>query len=267
MVSPDLEKLLTRAQQARPQDPRRSLYETERRRLGARIAELDRQIQAAQRNLAIEEDADLRAAIKDEYRRIQAERAETDAKLAALPQAAPEIVATPEEEVEAALALLDQIDRVISHQATRSEALLLFQRLGLRIGLRFIDGVKGKKRRVRRLAGGLIAFGNSPLALGGKTETDICTPSDGGAQNGRDPLSDDSQIRQDRQETETAFRDNSCSMKAGRSETCPRDGVSFTKGSRGDWTPVKLFLQGAASIPPAIQRLISAFLQGTLPQN
>jgi len=29
---------------------------------------------------------------------------------------------------------------------------------------------------------------------------------------------------------------------------------------RGDWTPVKLFLQGAASIPPAIQRLILAFV-------
>jgi hypothetical protein len=41
----------------------------------------------------------------------------------------------------------------------------------------------------------------------------------------------------------------------------------LSKESRGDWTPVKLFLQGAASIAPAIRRLILAFVQGTPPQN
>ena len=37
--------------------------------------------------------------------------------------------------------------------------------------------------------------------------------------------------------------------------------------SRGDWTPVKLFLQGAASIEAHIRRLILAFVQGTPPPH
>jgi hypothetical protein len=44
------------------------------------------------------------------------------------------------------------------------------------------------------------------------------------------------------------------------------DGYRHRQG-RGDWTPVKLFLQGAASIPPAARRLILAFIQGTPPQK
>jgi hypothetical protein len=37
--------------------------------------------------------------------------------------------------------------------------------------------------------------------------------------------------------------------------------------ARGDWTPVELFLRGAASIEAHIRRLILAFVQGTPPQN
>lgn len=41
----------------------------------------------------------------------------------------------------------------------------------------------------------------------------------------------------------------------------------FVQSSRGDWTPVELFLRGAASIEAHIRRLILAFIQGTPPQN
>jgi hypothetical protein len=41
----------------------------------------------------------------------------------------------------------------------------------------------------------------------------------------------------------------------------------ISRQSRGDWTPVELFLRGAASIEAHIRRFIIAFIQGTPPQN
>jgi|GEM_PF-7052517 len=41
----------------------------------------------------------------------------------------------------------------------------------------------------------------------------------------------------------------------------------YSKRSRGDWTPIELFLQGAATIEPHIRRLIIVFVQGHLPPH
>jgi hypothetical protein len=54
--------------------------------------------------------------------------------------------------------------------ATRSQVLPVVQRLGMRVGLRFVGGVKGRTRQVRRLAGGVLSFADSPFPDQGRDE-------------------------------------------------------------------------------------------------
>ena len=55
-----------------------------------------------------------------------------------------------EDEVNAALSLLEDIRRICDDPSARADVLPLLQKLGLRVGLHFADGIKGKKRKVRR---------------------------------------------------------------------------------------------------------------------
>lgn len=69
---------------------------------------------------------------------------------------------TPEEEAEAALGLLDDVTRITDDPKARAEVNPLLGRLGVWMGLRFADAIKGKKRVVRRLQSGVITFGGTP---------------------------------------------------------------------------------------------------------
>ena len=63
------------------------------------------------------------------------------------------------------MALLDDVGRIASDESARAEVNPMLESLGLRIGLTFGEGVKGKKRVVRRLLGGVMAFGGTPLPV------------------------------------------------------------------------------------------------------
>ena len=63
------------------------------------------------------------------------------------------------------LEIFDWSDDVLT-RLDRSKMPLLFNRLGMQIGLWFKEGKLGEKRRVRVLTHGLIAFGNRPLPVG-----------------------------------------------------------------------------------------------------
>jgi DNA invertase Pin-like site-specific DNA recombinase len=221
------QKLLERACRTQPEDPLQCHYDGERTRLQGVVAELDRQRKAAQRNLAIEENLDHRKAIGEEFDRIAGELAEAQMQLAAVPQERATAQRVPEEEVEAALRLLDNIRQVAQNPTARAQILPLVQRLGLRIGLQFADAVKGKKRRVRRLVGGLLSFGDSPFP-GHTGHLHPCEGADGLIQRHCDDT-------QDRPTTESVSGGNWVPSEAGRSKNCPQEGISFTKGSRGDW--------------------------------
>jgi hypothetical protein len=52
----------------------------------------------------------------------------------------------------------------------------------------------------------------------------------------------------------------SCSTCSTLAALCGHEG-------HGDWTPVELFRRGTASLAPAIQRLILAFIRGTPIEN
>ena len=138
-----------------------------------------------------------------------------------------------------ATGLLDQIRQVATEPRARAEILPTVQRLGLRIGLRFVDGLKGKKRQVRRLVGGVLTFGDAPFPMGGGEVSSHDHPeglkqreSAGGdatagpteCQDGKDWLRNG-----------TASMGNFVPTEANQSTNCLSEGTSFTKDSRGDW--------------------------------
>ncbi len=80
----------------------------------------------------------------------------------------------PGQLVEAAMELLNDVARITSSSDTRPELHALLQRLGVRIGLRFVSQVKGKKRVVQRLTSGRMVFGDAqlPVPIFGKNNVD-----------------------------------------------------------------------------------------------
>lgn len=228
-------KLLDRARGEQRPDPLRPVREDARRNLTAQIKELDGQMQTAQRNMAIEKDDEIRAAIREEYMRIKGELTEARRQLDTIPVPEADSVSSPEQEVELAMRLFDEIRLVATDGNARAQILPLLERLQMKIGLRFVDGLKGPKRHVRRLAGGVIAFGDdpfsklpsSPPALGDPVNDSLGAPSRDGA------------VRQRTKSISTEKAASGSLLRlsdAAHFETRQQEGVSFTKVSRGDRT-------------------------------
>jgi len=78
-------------------------------------------------------------------------------------------------EVQKALALLERIQAICSDPVSRTALPKLLGDLGVRIGLTFGEG-KFNGRNVRRLKGGIIAFGNRPLPCALRTGTGLPLP-------------------------------------------------------------------------------------------
>ncbi len=134
--------------------------------LVATLARREADLEVIGRRMATEADDGRYEAIAHEYDRVRDEVGATKDALAAVRSsmaAAP--TTTIEEEVESAMTLLDDVARIAGDEAARADINRVLGMLGLRIGLTFGDAVKGKKRRVRRLLGGVMAFGDSPLPV------------------------------------------------------------------------------------------------------
>ena len=116
--------------------------------------------------MATEGDDARYEAIAREYDRLHREVRATEAALESERRAsAPRVATTIQDEVEAAMSLLDDIGRITSDDGARAEINPLLEALGLRIGLTFGGTIKGKKRVVRRLLGGVMTFGGAPLPV------------------------------------------------------------------------------------------------------
>ena len=117
--------------------------------------------------MATEADDGRYEAIAREYDRLRDEVGATEDAFAAVrsSMAAAAPTTTIEEEVESAMTLLDDVARITGDEAARADINRVLGMLGLKIGLTFGDAVKGKKRRVRRLLGGVMAFRDSPLPV------------------------------------------------------------------------------------------------------
>jgi len=229
------QKLRDRAGREQPENPLKVHYERECLRLQQQIGMLRRQLDAARRNLAIEENQEHRQAIAEEFDSIKAELAAAEEQLVAVPSEWACSDRTPEEEVDAAMSLLDDIRQIAGDLESRAQVLSLAQKLELWIGLQFAEGIKGKKRRVRLLAGGVLAFGAMPVPSRppGSQENPpqrvycnaTCRPGAGEREDGQIAVN-----------SKNASGSSLLLPEASVRESCRQEGVSFTKGSRGDRT-------------------------------
>jgi DNA invertase Pin-like site-specific DNA recombinase len=228
--------------------------------LEARLAELKGHLEIVGRRMAIERDDARYAAIAREYDRLHAEVRTAEAALESGRYCPPTMIATTiQDEVEAAMGLLEDLDRITSDEGARADVHPLLERLGLRIGLSFGSAIKGKKRVVQRLLGGVMAFGGAPLPvrlhgasnLEGPDPTPGCVPGDAGlgAERGNDPTDEGHEARRSAEGGGSAGlmrgesvaggdrvpahavcnQDNPIRPMSGR-----REGISITKVNRGD---------------------------------
>lgn len=134
--------------------------------LESKLIELKEQLEVVGRRMAKEGDDARYEAIAREYDRLHEEVQSTEAAMRSERRSSPtEPPMTIQDEVEAAMGLLDNIERITQDHEARAEINPLLESLGLRIGLTFGSVVKGKTRAVRRLLGGVMAFGESPLPV------------------------------------------------------------------------------------------------------
>ena len=225
------DKLLERAAMAHGADSPRDPRSDQLQRLRSHSEELADQLATAKHNLATEKDDELREVVREEYRRIKAEHEGVIAELADLEaRQSSLVIASPEDEVDAAMDLLDDVRRVCNNTEARAEIAPVVQKLGLRVGLTFVEGIKGKKRKVRRLAGGELTFGDRLVPFHGHQHEDDSSP----VAVDHPPRS----IQKDKSRKSRPRNKNGQQGKspgpAGLPTKSSRGSISSTKVSRGD---------------------------------
>lgn len=129
------------------------------------LAGLEVELKTIGRNLARATDDAIFAVVQGEYRDKQAEVERARHQVERLRNEAVETPAlTPEEEVDAALQLFDEIERVAIDPAARAEIPQLLGKLNLNLGLRFAETTKGD-RTTRVVQSGIMTMGPHPRSL------------------------------------------------------------------------------------------------------
>ena len=147
-------------------------------------------------------------------------------------------------EIESAMGLLDQLEKVMSDPDARGEINGLVKKLGIRLGLDFVEGIKGTERKVRKLSSGILVTGDAelpvplygnlnrqgpnshsePVAVGTRptpTGADADVSMNEAQDGGRPALTGGSAADGD--------------SDVGSFSKRRREGVSSTKVNRGDW--------------------------------
>lgn len=217
------------------------------RELELKVAALRQDLDTAARRLATERDEARYAAIAEQFDLLQKEAVTKEAEVAKLRRSSP---ANPrqsiEEEVDAAMRLFDDIERLCDNPSARPEIAELFQKLDVHIGLQFGAAVKGKSRKVRLLLEGVVAFGGAALPV----------PTYG--PNNRDPgstgfskpvlpprdLEENTGCHRDGAAGEPLVRGDQSALPAAPDVYHRPEEISFTKVNRGERTPVELFRDG-----------------------
>ncbi len=190
--------------------------------------QLVQDIKTAERRMTVERDDARYEAIGRHFDQLRQDLRDTEAKIEASRQyAAP--VRSIDDDVEAAMSLFKEITELNGDDSSRGTLMDLAKRLELRIGLTFTAGVKGRKREIRRLAGGVMTFGGNdlPVPLFGRNRIDASMTKDGLGQS-------------DDQTTDLCSAHRGV-VSVSCDETAPpglvegqQEGVSYTKLSRGD---------------------------------
>jgi hypothetical protein len=114
--------------------------------------------------MAREKDDDLAAAFAEEFKQMKAELRIAEANLVRLAATkSNNRMNGPEFQVDAALAIYDEILNVVNNPTAREKINPMLKNLGIKIGLLFEPKIKGKKRLVQSLAGAVLVFGNAPF--------------------------------------------------------------------------------------------------------
>ncbi len=196
-----------------------------------RIADLEMEAATIARNLAHATNPHSFAAIENELTKVttQLEAARNDLKQLSKENSMA-AGRSQQLEVDSAMSLLDNLNEVVTDPTARYEVGQLLKLLGCRIGLTFTDGIKGAKRKVRVLAGGVLTFGES------KTEGSSKVPFPPA------PSGETTDTNRNLSAENSPKRANDChpsKSPPGRQEgllTLPRhhEGTSYTKVSRAD---------------------------------
>ena len=149
--------------------------------LRKRLLELDGDIATAERRMATEKDDARYAAIARTFDTLRAERADVAGQIGELTRPQPAVSAgmTPEEQVDALMATIDDIASLAGDPKATPKIRQLVLRLGIFVGLEFEERMWGK-RPVRGLRRGVIAFGedNLPVPIHGRNRTGPSVPTD-----------------------------------------------------------------------------------------
>ncbi len=124
------------------------------------LATLEAEARTIARNLArAGEDESIYAAIKAEFKANEVERRRVQQKLGQQEQQATTPARTPDEEVEAAMKVLDDVERIASDPSARAEIPQLLRKLNLHLWLNFGQIFRGK-RSIRGVTSGILTLGN-----------------------------------------------------------------------------------------------------------
>ena len=159
-----------RAAGSQPQTPEEAMHAE----ILDQVEKLHRQVEQAPRRILEAEDDDVRAMLHTALRNLHAELAERERALVEVAARLP-VQLDVESEVQKALALLEHVEMICADPVAREDMPRLLNDLGVRIGLTFRDGTFNS-RRVRKLKGGVIAFGNRPLPCALRTGSGLPMP-------------------------------------------------------------------------------------------
>jgi hypothetical protein len=151
--------------------------------LRKQLAALEDDIATAERRMATEKNDARYAAIAKTFDSLVAEKDAVSRQIAELtaPKRAPATRATPEEQVDALMATIDDLATLAKDENANQKVRDLVLRLGIFVGLEFEERMWGK-RPVRALRRGVIAFGedNLPVPIHGRSRADCPVPDAAG---------------------------------------------------------------------------------------
>jgi len=157
------DKLMVRAGNCNS-DPQADFEARELLATQGKCSVLREELQTVTKRMAREKNDDLAAAFAEEFKQMKAELRIAEANLVRLAATkSNNRMNGPEFQVDAALAIYDEILNVVNNPTAREKINPMLKNLGIKIGLLFEPKIKGKKRLVQSLAGAVLVFGNAPF--------------------------------------------------------------------------------------------------------
>jgi len=156
-----------------------------------RVQQLKSELSVIQANLALAKTASVLEAIAAEFEKKKADLALAERHVAdlAAKQAAASAPRTPQDEVDAAMAMFDQLEQIVKTPETRERVAGLLRKISFMMGIKF-DKNKIARRPMHVPIGGVITIGDPASPIARKHRGDDCPPDvdDGGDRKSPGPV-------------------------------------------------------------------------------